>query len=403
MLLSKELFIENVPDIQGKKVLLRVDYNVPTDEQGQIITDDSRIRMSVQTISYLLSKDCRIILMSHKGRPKGKRTEKETLRIIKPALENILTENQIKYNSVKFVDDCIGPKVKSEIDLLQPKDILILENLRFYKEEEDNDDNFAKQLAELGDIYVSDAFGAVHRAHASVEAIAKYIPHYYGFLIRNEVNNLNKILLNPVEPVVAIIGGAKVSSKIDVLNQLIKKADYILIGGAMAYTFLRANGLEVGKSLIEPEYVQTAYSILNEAAKAKVEFVLPVDHIMAFDTSLSAKRFKSKGPDIDPDKMGVDIGPKTITLFKSYIKKAKTIFWNGPLGVFEVPQFARGTFKIASIIAKTKSFKVVGGGDSVAAIAATKLESKFDHVSSGGGASLEYIEGKKLPGLAIFE
>lgn len=403
MILKPDLFVENAPELKNKRILLRVDYNVPTDESGQNITDDSRIKMSLPTINYLLSKECKIIIISHKGRPKGKKTEKETLSIIKPALEKLLKESNISYNNINFVDDCIGEKVKNSISAMQPKDILICENLRFYKEEEDNSEDFAKKLAENADIFVSDAFGAVHRAHASVEAVAKFLPSYYGYLIRDEVQNLNYVLNKQNPPLVAIVGGAKVSSKIDVLMQLIKKADYILIGGAMAYTFLRANGLEVGKSLVETEYIQTAYNIMNEAAKAKVQFILPVDHIMAYDISENAKRFKTKGPDIDVDKMGVDIGPKTIKLFKEYIVKGKTIFWNGPLGVFEMPSFAKGTIKIAQIIGKTKAFKVVGGGDSVAAIAMAKLESKFNHLSSGGGASLEYIEGKKLPGLAIFE
>ncbi|MCR4421000.1 MAG: phosphoglycerate kinase [Spirochaetales bacterium] len=403
MILKPELFIENAGSISEKKVLLRVDYNVPTDESGQIVTDDSRIKMSIPTIKYLLSKNCKIIIISHKGRPKGKRTDKETLSIVKPILENLLNSLNISYNSINFVDDCIGDKVKSAIEKMQPKDILICENLRFYKEEEENNLEFAKKLTENADIFVSDAFGAVHRAHASVEAIAKFLPHYYGFLIRDEVQNLNYVLHKQNPPLVAIVGGSKVSSKIDVLLQLIKKADIILIGGAMAYTFLRANGLEVGKSLVETEYVQTAYSIMSEAAKAKVQFILPVDHIMAYEAKENSKKFKSKGPDIDVDKMGVDIGPKTIKLFAQHISKGKTIFWNGPLGIFEIPQFAKGTIKVAQIIGKTKSFKVVGGGDSVAAIAMAKLESKFNHLSSGGGASLEYVEGKKLPGLAIFE
>ncbi|MFN3412153.1 MAG: phosphoglycerate kinase [Exilispira sp.] len=403
MILKSDLFIENAPQLKEKKILLRVDYNIPTDDSGQKISDDSRIRMSIPTIKYLLSNDCRIIIISHKGRPKGKRTDKETLSIVKPALENLLKEANIKYNSVKFVDDCIGEKVKKEVESMLPKDILICENLRFYKEEEENNPDFARKLAENADYFVSDAFGAVHRAHASVEAIAKFLPHYYGYLIRDEVQNLNYVLNKQNPPLVAIVGGSKVSSKIDVLLQLIKKADYILIGGAMAYTFLRANGLEIGKSLVETEYIQSAYNIMSEAAKAKVQFVLPVDHIMATEAKENAKKFKTRGPDIDSDKMGVDIGPKTIKLFKDYINKGNTIFWNGPLGIFEIPAFAKGTIKIAQIIGKTKSFKVVGGGDSVAAIAMAKLESKFNHLSSGGGASLEYIEGKKLPGLAIFE
>ncbi len=403
MVLKPDLFIENAPNITEKKVLLRVDYNVPTDDEGKVVTDDSRIRMSIPTIKYLLSKNCKIIIISHKGRPKGKKTEKESLELVKPILENLLVSKDIPYNSVKFVDDCIGENVKKAIEIMRPKDILICENLRFYKQEEENDSQFAQKLAENADIFVSDAFGAVHRAHASVDAIAKYLPHYYGFLIREEVQNLNYVLHKQNPPLVAIIGGSKVSSKIDVLLQLIKKADYILIGGAMAYTFLRANGLEIGKSLVETEYIQTAYNIMSEASKAKVQFVLPQDHIMAYEASENSKRFKSKGPDIDIDKMGVDIGPKTIKLFKQYISKGATIFWNGPLGIFEIPQFAKGTIKIAQIVGKTKSFKVVGGGDSVAAIAQAKLESKFNHLSSGGGASLEYIEGKKLPGLVIFE
>ena len=399
MILNNKYFIEN-GEFFNKNVIVRVDYNVPT-ENGKI-TDLTRIEKSLKTINYLLNSNSKIILISHKGRPK-ERNKKDSLEPIKDALENLLKEKNIKFNRVLFVDDCIGDKVKNEISKMENKDILILENLRFYKEEEENDEKFAKELASLADIYVSDAFGAIHRAHASITGIAKFIPFYYGYLIKEEVDNLNHVLHTKEYPVVALIGGSKVSSKIDVLNSLINKVNILIIGGAMAYTFLKAKGLEVGNSLVENDKLIFVNDIFSIAKQKNVEIVLPIDHIVVENIENYRKTIKTKGPEIPDGMIGVDIGPKTIKEFMKYLKKGKVIFWNGPVGIFEKDDFAKGTMELAKGIAKIKAIKVVGGGDSVAAINKANVEKYFTHVSTGGGASLEYIEGKKLPGLEIFE
>jgi|YNPMSStandDraft_1061717.scaffolds.fasta_scaffold00050_19 phosphoglycerate kinase len=399
MILNSKYFVEN-GEFFNKKVIVRVDYNVPT-ENGKI-TDLTRIEKSLKTINYLLSSNAKIILISHKGRPK-ERNKKDSLEPVKDALEKLLKENNIKYNRVLFVDDCIGDKVKNEINKMENKDILILENLRFYKEEEENDEKFAKELSSLADIYVSDAFGAVHRAHASITGIAKFIPFYYGYLIKEEVDNLNHVLHSKEYPVVALIGGSKVSSKIDVLNSLINKVNILIIGGAMAYTFLKSKGLEVGNSLVENDKLIFVNDIFSIAKQKNVEIVLPVDHIVVENIENYKKVIKTKGPEIPQGMIGVDIGPKTIKEFMKNLKRGKVIFWNGPVGIFENNDFARGTMELAKGIAKIKAIKVVGGGDSVAAINQANVEKYFTHVSTGGGASLEYIEGKKLPGLEIFE
>lgn len=401
MILNENKFIEN-NDFSNKKVIVRVDYNVPTDSNGNI-TDNTRILASLPTINYLLNQEAKIVIISHKGRPKGKKDPKYSLKSVEKELEKVLIERNIKFNSVKFVDDCIGEIVEKEVNLMNPKDILILENLRFYDGEKSNDEEFAKKLASLADCYVSDAFGAVHRGHASIVGIPKFIPYYYGFLIKNEVENLNYVLLKKQSPLVAVIGGAKISSKIDVLKSLLSKADYLLIGGAMAYTFLKAKGLNIGNSLFEKDKIKNAYEILVEADKKGVRILLPVDHIVVDEVKENAKKSKTGSQEIPDGKIGVDIGPKTIKEYKKVLSKGKIIFWNGPMGIFEIDQFATGTFELAKIISTVKAFKVVGGGDSVAAIKKSGLEEGFSHISTGGGASLEYIEGKKLPGLEIFE
>lgn len=400
MILNQKYFIEN-GEFFNKKVIVRVDYNVPTDKDNKV-TDETRILKSLKTIKFLIDNNAKVILISHKGRPKEK-SKKDSLEPVKEVLEKLLKENNINYNKVLFIDDCVGEKVKNEIDKMSNKDIAILENLRFYKEEEDNDEEFAKKLASLADIYVSDAFGAIHRAHASITGIAKFIPFYYGYLIKEEVDSLNYVLHAKEKPLVALIGGSKVSSKIDVLKSLINKVDILLIGGAMAYTFLKAKGLDIGKSLVENDrlvFVNELFSIANQKG---VEIVLPCDHIVVEDVENYKKIIKTSGIEIPENLIGVDIGPKTIKEFIKYLKKGKVIFWNGPVGIFENKDFAKGTMEIAKGIAKIKAFKVVGGGDSVAAVNQAKVEKGFSHISTGGGASLEYIEGKKLPGLEIFE
>ncbi len=402
MILSDKFFIEN-GDFNNKKVLVRVDYNVPTTEDGTI-TDNTRITKSLPTLKYLLQNDAKIILISHKGRPKGERVKKLSLEPVREELEKILKEEGIDFNSVKFIDKTIEDEVKTEIDNLGKKDILILENLRFYKEEKKNNDEFANKLASLCDSYVSDAFGAVHRSHASIVGVPKFVKnYYYGKLIKSEIDNLNYVLNKQDSPLIAIVGGAKISSKIDVLTSLLNKADSILIGGAMAYTFLEAKGLDVGNSLVEKDKLTLATQIMNKAEQKGVNILLPVDHIAVKNIEETAKKVKTSNSEIKNNLIGVDIGSKTIKEYKKAIKSANIIFWNGPMGIFEMEPFANGTFEIAKIISSKKAFKVVGGGDSVAAIKKAGLEKGFSHISTGGGASLEYVEGKKLPGLELFE
>lgn len=390
-----KLTIDNL-DLKGKKVLMRVDFNVPLDE-NQNITDDTRIRASLPSILKVINDGGRLILMSHLGRPKGKPNPKYSL---KPVAERL---SQLIGREVKFAPDCVGDEVKKMAYELKDGEVLLLENLRFHEEEEKNDPEFAKKLAELGDLYINDAFGSAHRAHASTEGVTKYFKeNAAGYLMQKELEYLSKAVGNPERTYTAILGGAKISGKIDVIQNLMNKVDNLLIGGGMAFTFFKAMGLEIGKSLLEEDRIEMAKEILQKAKEQSVNLVLPVDVVIADTFSNDAKTEIVDINSIKPDWQGLDIGPKTVELFKSYIEKSKTVVWNGPMGVFEFDNFAKGTFEIAKALAEATQkgvITIVGGGDSAAAIAKAGLEDKVSHVSTGGGASLEFLEGKELPGV----
>ncbi len=382
--------------VSGKRVLVRVDFNVPIGKDKQV-EDDTRIRESLPTIEYLLSQGAKVILMSHLGRPKGKSPEFSLAPVAKRLSE-------LLQKPVHFASDCIGAEAESAVSALQNGEVLLLENVRFYKEEEANDSEFAKKLASLGDVYVNDAFGTAHRAHASTEGVTKFIQTAVaGFLIEKELQYLGKVTLNPQRPFVAILGGAKISGKIDVLEKLLEKVDTILIGGAMIFTFFKAQGLKVGKSLVEDDKLDIAKTILEKAQSRNVKFLLPVDVVIAdkFEQTANTKTVTIDA--IEDDWMGLDIGVETIKRYRHEILNAKTVVWNGPMGVFEIDQFATGTFEIAKALAEATqhgAITVVGGGDSASAIAKAGLEKAVTHVSTGGGASLEFLEGKTLPGIA---
>ena len=391
----KKLSIDDV-NLKDKKILVRVDFNVPLDENKNI-TDDRRITASLPTIKKIISEDGKAILMSHLGRPKGGPDPKFSL---KPAAERL---SQLLNKNVKLAPDCIGEEVKQMVNQMQPGDVLLLENVRFHPEETKNVESFSRQLAELGDVYINDAFGSAHRAHSSTEGGTKFIKTCAaGYLMQKELDYLGEAISNPKRPYCAILGGAKISGKIDVINNLLDKVDILLIGGGMAFTFFKAEGKEIGKSLLEEEKIGVAKELLEKLKKSKVKFCLPVDIV-------AADEFKNDSPsevvDVDnipADKMGMDIGPKTIKAFHDEILLSKTIVWNGPMGVFEMENFAMGTMEIAEALVKaTKdgSITVVGGGDSAAAISKAGLENNVSHVSTGGGASLEFLEGKELPGV----
>lgn len=385
-------------DLQNKRVAVRVDFNVPLSEDLQV-TDDTRIKASLPTIKHLLDNQCIVILMSHLGRPKGNVVEKMRLDPVAKCLENILHRKVLKLN------ECIGDQVQKEIAKLKPGSIILLENLRFHKEEENNDPFFAKQLASLADIFVNDAFGTAHRAHASTAGIASYLPAYAGYLIAKEINALDKLLYNAEKPFISIIGGAKVSDKIEILDRLAEISDAILVGGGMAYTFIAAQGYEVGKSILENNQIGYVKELFHKAKDKGKEIVIPEDVHVADNFSANAKSYNVSVDKIAQNMYGMDIGVNTINLFKKMINKARTIFWNGPLGVFEIDKFACGTYEIAKHIASLygNTFSVVGGGDSVAAINKLGLEDKFSHISTGGGASLEYVAGRKLPGIEVLK
>jgi len=379
-------------DLKHKRVLMRADFNVPLKE-GKI-TDDTRIRAAMPTIQYILKQEgtC-LILMSHLGRPKGKAVPEMSLSPVADHLGELLGKK------VKMAPDCVGDEVEKMAEL-GPGEVMLLENLRFHGEEEKNDAEFSKKLASLGEVFVNDAFGTAHRAHASTEGVTKFLPSVAGFLIEKEVMFFEPLITDPEQPFIAIIGGAKVSSKIEVLETLIPKCRTLIIGGGMAYTFLKVQGHDVGKSLLEEEYLKTAGNLLEQAKSAGKQIILPIDHVVGSEFSESAEPELVDAVDVPEGKIAMDIGPKTLEKIKEAVEGAKSLVWNGPLGVFEFEAFSKGTLETAKLVANCKGTTVVGGGDSVAAVNKFDLADKIDHVSTGGGASLEFLEGKTLPGIA---
>ncbi len=390
-------------DVAGKRVFVRVDFNVPVDTKTGTVTDDTRIRGALPTIEYLLERGARVVLASHLGRPKSGPEAKFSLKPVAAHLAELLGK------PVAFVDDCIGEKVEVAVNALGDGEVILLENVRFYKQEEANDAEFCQKLARLGDVYVNDAFGTAHRAHASTAGVAAYIkgPKVSGFLIEKELEFLGSKTEDPAKPFVVIIGGAKVSDKITVIERLIEKANTILIGGAMAYTFALARGAKVGKSLSEPEMVDVAKSVVAKAAARGVKLLFPVDNVVTDKLDFDNKAVgtvKVVEGDIPDEMEGVDIGPKTVSLYREEIAKSKTILWNGPMGVFEIPPCDAGTRAIATAVAEnTGAISIIGGGDSVTAINQAGLGEKVSFMSTGGGASLEFLEGKILPGVAVLD
>lgn len=376
----------------------RCDFNVPL--KDGIITDETRIIAALPTIKYLIDNGAKIVLLSHLGRPKGKPNEDCSLKPVASKLSEHLGIDVKFFKSDNVVDD----GVKNEIKKLKAGEVAILENTRFRKEEEENDPDFAKELASLGDIFVQDAFGTAHRAHASTAGIASFLPAVAGFLIEKELNFLGKTLESPERPFVAIMGGAKVKDKIPVITSLLEKVDTVIIGGGMSYTFFKARGFEIGKSICDDEGLELARDIMAAADEKNVKFLIPVDTLASFEFDNDSPSETYDMDKIPEDRMGMDIGEKTIKLYKDELKNAKTVIWNGPMGVFEMPNFARGTEEIAKCLADLKDAKtIIGGGDSAAAVAQFGLSDKMTHISTGGGASLEFIEGKSLPGISCIE
>jgi len=383
-------------DVNGKRVLVRVDFNVPLNDEGQI-TDDTRIRAALPTIKYLVERGARVILMSHLGRPKGEPGDKLRMDPVAERLEELLGRKVVK------VDDCIGPAPRAAVEGMRGGDVLLLENLRFHPGEKKNDANFARQLAELGDIYVNDAFGTAHRAHASTQGVTEYLPGVAGFLLEKEITMLGKVVSNPDRPYTAIIGGAKVSDKIGVLDNLLDKVDTLIIGGGMANTFLKARGYNLGKSLLEPDKVDTAKELIGKAENKNIKLLLPVDLVVAPAAEPDAESRVVPVDGVPEEWMALDIGPQTVEAFGKAVKDSATIVWNGPMGVFEMEPFAGGTMALAKILAESGATTVVGGGDSAAAVKKAGVAGNITHVSTGGGASLEFLEGKTLPGVAALQ
>ncbi len=390
-------YIDELKDLKGKKLFVRVDFNVPQDEKGNI-TEDTRIVGAVPTIRYAVEQGAKVILASHLGRPKG---EKKTKYSMEPASKRL---SQILGKKVVQAPDCFGPEVDALIDAMKPGDIVMLENVRFYPGEEKNDREFAAKLANNCDLYVNDAFAVSHRAHASVEAITRIIPTISaGFLMKNEMTFFDKAMSNPVRPLVAILGGAKVSGKLEVLETLVNKVDKIVIGGGMAFTFLKAMGYSVGKSLVEDELIATAKKIMDKARKKGVRLYLPVDCVVANTFEATATNFITTVQEIPEGWMALDIGPASATLFAETLRDAKTVIWNGPMGVFEMDAFARGTFSVAESVGNCYATTVIGGGDTDAAVNKAGVASKVSYISTGGGAFLELLEGKVLPGVKALD
>lgn len=387
--------IEDI-NVKDKKVFVRCDFNVPLDEK-QNITDDTRIVKALPTIKYLIENGAKVILASHLGRPKGERKEEFSLKPVAKRLSELLGLD------VKMADDVIGDSVNTLANSLQNGDVMLLENVRFYKEETENDSNFAKSLADLAEIYVNDAFGTAHRAHASTEGIAHYLPAVCGYLIQNEIEKIDGVISNPQRPFTAIIGGKKVSSKIAVLINLLDKVDNLIIGGGMAFTFFKSLGYEIGDSICEEDKLDVAKEILDKAKEKNVNLLLPIDNVVATEFDENAEYHVVDSDKIPSDMMGMDIGPKTVEKFNDVIKNSKTVIWNGPMGVFEMPTFAKGTNAVATALADSDATSIIGGGDSVAAVVGMGLADKMTHVSTGGGASLELMEGKELPGIAALQ
>lgn len=384
--------------VDGKKVLVRCDFNVPMNEKGEI-TDDIRIRAALPTIQYLVKSGAAVILMSHLGRPKGEANPKYTLAPVAKRLSELLNQDVI------FSDDdiVVGNKTINLARNLKKTEVMLLQNVRYRKEEEKNDNQFSKELASLANIFINDAFGTAHRAHSSTTGVAEFLPSAMGYLIEKEVNFLGKALENPERPLVAILGGAKVSDKIGVIENLIDKVDILLIGGGMAYTFLKAQGYEIGTSLLEEDKIELALGLIEKAKKKNVELLLSTDVVIAKEFKADAEHTTVDMDSIPADSMGLDIGEKTIELFKEKIKTAKVVIWNGPMGVFEMPAFAVGTKEVARALSECNGITIIGGGDSAAAVEQLGFADKMTHISTGGGASLEFLEGKVLPGIDALE